>query len=77
MLGNGFGFSVYQVIDAVRRVTGKPLLIEYCERRAGDPEVLVADATLAKTVLGWNPKYVELDSIVNHAWNFEKKITGL
>lgn len=71
-LGNGSGFSVSQVIDTVRRVTGKPLAIEYCQRRVGDPAVLVADATRAKAILNWHPKYIELDTIVTHAWNFEK-----
>jgi UDP-glucose 4-epimerase len=71
-LGNGSGFSVTQIIDTVRRVTGKPLAIDYVERRAGDPAVLVADPARARKVLGWEPKYADLETIVAHAWQFEE-----
>ncbi|BBP44500.1 UDP-glucose 4-epimerase GalE [Thiosulfativibrio zosterae] len=75
-LGNGQGFSVQQVIDAVVKVVaadGFSLKIENGERRAGDPAVLVADATQAKTLLGWKPRYPDLETIIQHAWNWEKK----
>jgi len=72
-LGNGTGFSVAQVIDAVESVTGKFLSIDYVERRLGDPAILVADATLARSTLGWSPKYSDLKTIVGHAWAFEQK----
>lgn len=72
-LGNGTGFSVAQVIDAVESVTGKSLSIDYVERRPGDPAILVADATLARSTLGWSPKYSDLKTIVGHAWAFELK----
>jgi UDP-glucose 4-epimerase len=72
-LGNGNGFSVAQVIEAVESVTGKSLPIEYVERRPGDPAILVADATFARTTLGWSPQYGGLETIVRHAWEFEQR----
>jgi UDP-glucose 4-epimerase len=72
-LGNGNGFSVAKVIEAVKIVTKKNIVINYAERRKGDPAILVADSTLAKAVLGWNPRYSNLEEMVVHAWNFEQK----
>lgn len=72
-LGNGNGFSVQQVIDTVERITGKPVPIRYAPRRPGDPARLVADSSLAKSILGWKPRYSELDIIVRHAWQWESK----
>jgi len=75
-LGNGQGYSVQQVINAVQRVVAEDscdLTIEEGERRAGDPAKLVADATLAREELGWRPRYANLETIVRHAWNWEKK----
>ena len=69
-LGNGQGYSVQQVIDAVKRVTGKSIPVTIGPRREGDPAVLVADATRAKQELGWHPQYADLDTIVKHAWQF-------
>jgi len=71
-LGNGTGFSVKEVLDAVAKVTGLPIPMEYSARRAGDPVRLVADASLAKSVLGWVPQHSELETIVRHAWQWEK-----
>lgn len=71
-LGNGNGFSVAQVIEAVENVTGKSLLIDYVERRSGDPAILVADSTLARSTLGWSPQYSDIETIVLHAWRFEQ-----
>ena len=73
-LGYGNGFSVAKVIETVRIVTKKNLAINYAGRRQGDPAELVADATLAKKILGWDPKYADLETIVRHAWNFEQKL---
>lgn len=76
-LGNGLGYSVQQVIDAVQRVVaedGYSLKVEEGERRAGDPATLVADATLAKRELGWQPQYAELETIIRHAWAWEKRM---
>jgi UDP-glucose-4-epimerase GalE len=66
-LGTGRGHSVRQVIDAVERVTGRPLPLKQVGRRAGDPAVLVADASLARALLGWAPRYPELEVQVTHA----------
>ncbi len=59
-LGNGVGFTVKEVIDVTRKVTGHPIPAEICPRRAGDPAQLVASSEKAKTVLGWKPQYAEL-----------------
>ncbi|AZL73824.1 MULTISPECIES: UDP-glucose 4-epimerase GalE [Pseudomonas] len=72
-LGNGLGFSVQQVIDTVRDVTGREVHVEDAPRRAGDPPRLVADAGKARQLLGWQPVYSSLEAIVSHAWNWEKK----
>lgn len=67
-LGNGRGFSVREVVAAVERVTGRQLLVVEAERRKGDPERLVADASLAKQALGFIPKRPGLEEIVRDAW---------
>ena len=67
-LGSGAGFSVLQVIDAVRRVTGQDFPVDLGDRRAGDPPELVADPARARTVLGWEPKRSSLDEIVRSCW---------
>ena len=72
-LGNGNGFSVLEVIETARKVTNKPINVIECERRAGDPAVLVADATKAKQELNWQPKFPDLETIVKHAWQWEQK----
>lgn len=72
-LGNGNGYSVREVIESARRVTGHPILIVTGARREGDPPVLVADATAARRALGWQPRYADLDTIVAHAWAWERQ----
>ena len=67
-LGNGNGYSVNEVIEAARRVTGKPVPATVAARRAGDPSKLVADAQKARSVLGWEPRFPELESIIETAW---------
>lgn len=67
-LGNGHGFSVRQVIDSVRRVTGKPIEVEELPRRPGDPAVLVASSEKITNELGWKPDYPNLDDIIASAW---------
>ena len=77
-LGNGTGFSVQQVIDVVNKVITEDnckLDIKNGERRPGDPAVLVADAIQANTKLGWQPMFADLETIVRHAWAWEKKQT--
>jgi UDP-glucose 4-epimerase len=72
-LGNGNGFSVRQVIDAVRRVTGHPIPEQVAERRGGDPAVLVASAATARDRLGWRPRRADLTTIVTDAWEFARR----
>jgi UDP-glucose 4-epimerase len=69
-LGNGSGFSVQQVIDIAMKITGRPLNIKEAPRREGDPARLIADSALAKSELGWEPKYSDLEKIIEHAWNW-------
>lgn len=76
-LGNGSGFSVRQVIDTAQQVTGCSVPVQYGDRRPGDPARLVADAARARAELGWQPRYGELTSIIEHAWNWERKQTRL
>ena len=72
-LGNGNGFSVQEVIDAAKQVTGRHIPVLHAPRRAGDPARLVADATQARQKLGWQPQYADLATIVLHAWAWEQK----
>jgi UDP-glucose 4-epimerase len=72
-LGNGHGFSVREVIESVRRVTGHPIPAEIHPRRAGDPAVLVASSEKAIRELGWKPRYTQLDDIVRTAWVWHQK----
>jgi UDP-glucose 4-epimerase len=73
-IGNGHGFTVLEVIESVRRVTGRPIAVEECPRREGDPAVLVASAEKIKAELGWKPKFAELDSIVASAWEWHQRL---
>ena len=68
-LGTGRGTSVKEILDSVARVSGRPVPHRVGPRRAGDPPVLVADARLANTVLGWQPRYLDIDDIVRTAYN--------
>lgn len=70
-LGNGKGFSVKQVIDVAKQVSGNDFKVTIEPRRAGDPAVLVADATLAKKELNWQPQFADIKNIVKTAWNWE------
>ena len=70
-LGNGQGFSVQEVIDTARQVTGRIISTVDAPRRAGDPPRLVADASRASKVLGWTPQFASLEQIVAHAWAWE------
>ncbi|MFJ1794503.1 UDP-glucose 4-epimerase GalE [Kitasatospora griseola] len=69
-LGNGTGFSVREVIESVKRVTGREIPVQAAGRRPGDPAVLVAAADRAREALGWTPLHAELDRIVADAWEF-------
>jgi UDP-glucose 4-epimerase len=72
-LGNGAGFSVQQVIDTARDVTGRDIQVVDGPRRAGDPSVLVADSRRARQQLGWAPAHPDLRTIVAHAWAWEQR----
>jgi UDP-glucose 4-epimerase len=71
-VGNGAGFSVREVIETARQVTGHPIPAEVRPRRAGDPARLVASSEKARRVLGWQPKLPELRAIVETAWNWHR-----
>jgi len=72
-IGNGQGFTVRQVIDSVQRVTGRPIAVEECPRRPGDPAVLVAGSEKIKQELGWKPQFADLDAIIASAWEWHQK----
>ena len=67
-LGNGVGFSVQEVVDVARKVTGHPIPVQRADRRAGDPAELVASSQAIRDELGWKPDYPELEAIVSTAW---------
>ena len=71
-LGNGVGFTVKEVIDTAREVTGHPIPAKVTPRRAGDPAQLIASSDKARSVLGWNPQHADLKEIIGSAWNWHK-----
>ena len=75
-IGNGQGFTVRQVIDSVKRVTGREITVEEHGRRPGDPAVLVASSAKIIRELGWAPKFLELDQIIESAWNWHQHLYG-
>lgn len=72
-LGNGSGFSVKQVIETAREITGKEIKAEECDRRPGDPPALVGSGKKAREVFGWKPQYSDLRDIIAHAWQWHQK----
>ncbi len=72
-LGNGVGFSVREVVESARRVTGHPIPVEEMPRRPGDPAVLIAGSAKIEKELGWKPKYTQLDDIVRSAWEWHQQ----
>jgi UDP-glucose 4-epimerase len=72
-LGNGQGFSVREVIESARRVTGHPIPAELHPRRPGDPAALVASSAKAMRELGWKPRFTTLDEIIRTAWAWHRK----
>ena len=75
-LGNGIGFSVKEVVERAREVTGHPIPAEVAPRRAGDPGTLVASSEKAQTVLGWKPEYADLGTIIKTAWKWHEHYKG-
>ena len=69
-LGNGVGFTVKEVIEVARKVTGHPIPAVMAERRAGDPAKLIASSAKAVDVLGWKPQYADLETIIASAWKW-------
>lgn len=69
-LGNGVGFSVREVIETAKKVTGKEIKVIEEERRAGDPAILIASSDKAKNILGWKPEYDDLATIIETAWKW-------
>ncbi len=72
-LGNEKGTSVLEVVESVRRVTGKEFKVILTERRPGDPAKLVGASSKAREILGWKPEFEDIDTIVAHAWNWHEK----
>ena len=72
-LGTGEGTTVLELIDTVERITGKRLHVSLEDRRHGDPDVLIADNSKAKAVLGWNPIHSSIDNIIKTAWNWHNR----
>jgi UDP-glucose-4-epimerase GalE len=75
-LGNGQGYSVMEVIETARQVTGRPIAIKIEPRRAGDPSRLVADAAKASRILGWQPERPDLASILRTDWAWRTKLNS-
>ncbi|MBP3722746.1 MAG: UDP-glucose 4-epimerase GalE [Selenomonadaceae bacterium] len=71
-LGNGKGFSVKEMIEAAKIVTGKEIKVEMGNRRAGDPAVLIASSEKAKRILNWQPKFIDVKDIIASAWSWHK-----
>ncbi len=72
-LGTNRGASVLEIIDCVEKICGASLKLEFSERRAGDPDELVSDATLAKTELNWEPHFSDLETIISTAWEWHRR----
>ena len=75
-LGNGNGFSVREVIETARKVTGETIPATECDRRPGDPPSLVGSSDQARSILNWQPQYADLESIISHAWQWHLKRHG-
>lgn len=73
-LGNGTGFSVLEMLNAAKKVTGIEIKFEVIERRAGDPASVVASSDKAREILGWQPQYVDVSKIIETAWNWYKSL---
>lgn len=72
-LGNAQGFSIQEVIEAARVVTGLPIPVTFGDRRPGDPPILVGSGEKAQRILGWQPQYADLKTILTHAWQWHQK----
>ncbi|OPZ11375.1 MAG: UDP-glucose 4-epimerase [candidate division BRC1 bacterium ADurb.BinA364] len=75
-LGNGAGYTVMETIELAEQVVGKPIRRRMAERRPGDAPKLIGDASRARRILGWNPRYGDLATIIEHAWRWHRKRFG-
>ena len=73
-LANGKGYSVKEIIETAKKVSGKEIKVVFSDRRAGDPPVLVGGTKKAEALLGWKPAY-DLTAIMEHAWNWQQKMS--
>ena len=67
-LGSSIGFSNFQILEVARRVTGKDIPVEVTKRRIGDPDILIADSSKARDILGWQPEFDDIEKIISSAW---------
>ncbi len=72
-LGNGSGFSVKEVIEVAKSITGCDIKVVECDRRPGDPPALIGSSDKARKILNWQPQYSSLEQIINHAWQWHKQ----
>jgi UDP-glucose 4-epimerase len=72
-LGNGNGYSIWEVIAAARQVTGREIPVVKCDRRPGDPPMLVGSAEKARQILNWQPAYADISQILSHAWAWHQQ----
>ena len=75
-LGNGNGYSIRQVLEAAEKITGRKISAVECDRRPGDPPELVGSSRKAQKILGWQPKYADIEQILTHAWQWHMKRHG-
>ena len=73
-LGNGEGHSVLEVINAVKRITKKDFRVNILDRRAGDPPRLIGSSEKAQEILGWNPEFNSIETIIETAWTWHQKM---
>jgi UDP-glucose 4-epimerase len=71
-LGNGRGFSIHEVVESARRVTGHAIPTEIGPRRSGDPAILIASSEAANQDLGWSPRFTDIDAIIRSAWQWHQ-----
>ena len=71
-LGNGQGFSVKEMIETAKKVTGQDIKVEIGPRRAGDPAQLIASSDKARQTLGWNPRFADVETVIGTAWNWHR-----
>ena len=72
-LGNGAGFSVKEVSEVFKKVTGKDFKISRGKRRAGDPDLVISNNKFAKEYLGWEPRFIKIEEHVEHTWKWYQK----